>query len=285
MSASKLLKNSRKILRKFSARIPHKDEPGILRKKNGKVVVRLENETYNDQPDIKSLVFICGLHRSGTTLLERLLSAQFELSYLRANVPESEGQHLQRVFAPAAKFGGPGKFAFSYEMRQELENQTDYESYRSQIMNQWSKFVVGNSPTLLEKSPPHLTKIWWLRKVFPNSKFIIFSRDPRAVSAATEKWSQTTLTELMLHWNAAYSCAFADFHEQDCIISRYEDLVEHPEDELARIGSFLSLKPRSEMLNIENRFSELKSTNPKYIEAHKGAIYGRGIWEKFGYNF
>ena len=34
-------------------------------------LARLEGVTYTDDPVIERLVFICGLHRSGTTALER----------------------------------------------------------------------------------------------------------------------------------------------------------------------------------------------------------------------
>lgn len=245
---------------------------------------RLDTEDYATHPNITSVGFICGLHRSGTTLLERLLVQRFEVSYLRASVPESEGQHMQTVFSAANKFGGPGGFAFRKDMLDELEAQTDYTRYNEQILNEWSRFIVGDSPTLLEKSPPHLTKLWWLRKVFPGSKFIIVTRDPRAVSAATRKWAETSLAELMMHWNAAYSKAAQDFDESDCIIARYEDLMERPAQELDRLGAFLSLKHRSDAIGVDARFAELTNSNGKYITAHEGTVYGHGIWNKFGYD-
>lgn len=253
------------------------------RRRKPLVAARIESEDYNGNPQISSLVFICGLHRSGTTLLERMLTAQFELSCLRATVPESEGQHMQNVFASARGFGGPGAFAFSRRMREELQQLTDYAGCRERILQDWSRFVVGSAPVLLEKSPPHLTKIWWLRRVFPGCRFIIVTRDPRAVAAATQKWSKTSLPELMMHWNAAYSQADADFSEADCIISRYEDFVEQPGAEMQRLGAFLQVPARRGAVAMEERFAELENSNPKYIEAHEGTVYGRGVWDRFGY--
>jgi hypothetical protein len=59
------------------------------------------------------LVFVCGLHRSGTTPLTRCLADHPQVSGFRGTgVPEDEGQHLQDVYAAAAAFGGPGGFAF-----------------------------------------------------------------------------------------------------------------------------------------------------------------------------
>ena len=58
------------------------------------------------------LVFVGGLHRSGTTPLARALSAHPDISgFSNTGVPEDEGQHLQDVYPPAYVLGGPGRFA------------------------------------------------------------------------------------------------------------------------------------------------------------------------------
>ena len=62
----------------------------------------------------KKIVFISGLHRSGTSVLHRELSACRQCSGFRnTGVPEDEGQHLQTVFPNAAFYGGPEEFAFN----------------------------------------------------------------------------------------------------------------------------------------------------------------------------
>ena len=53
-------------------------------------------------------VFLAGLHRSGTTLLARLLAAHPEISgFSETGVPADEGQHLQGVYPAAREYGGP----------------------------------------------------------------------------------------------------------------------------------------------------------------------------------
>ena len=245
---------------------------------------RLPNVDYASNPKIGRLIFICGLHRSGTTLLERLLVARYELSYLRANVPESEGQHMQSVFASARPYGGPGRFAFSQKMQADLRLLSDHPACRSRIMADWHPFITGDGPVLLEKSPPNLTKIWWLRQVFPGALFIIMARDPRAAAAATRKWTNTSLPELMMHWNAAYSQAMADLRDSDCITLRYEDLTKDSRAELPRLADFLRLTPRRAIAPIEDRYVELHNTNDEYIRQHAGTRYGAGIWNQFGYD-
>ena len=66
--------------------------------------------------DDKTFVFIGGLHRSGTSILHRLLCEHPDTSgFEDTGVPEDEGQHLQSVFEPAYIHGGPGEFAFHAE--------------------------------------------------------------------------------------------------------------------------------------------------------------------------
>lgn len=245
---------------------------------------RLPDVDYNNSPAIDRFVFICGLHRSGTTLLERLLASRFDVAYLRASVPESEGQHMQSVYRAANVYGGAGRFAFSREMPADLERLlSDPEACRARIIADWNRFVVGTSSTLLEKSPPNLTKIDWLRQVFPGARFVIMTRDPRAASAATRKWSNTPLEELMRHWDTAYSQAVAQSREEDCTVLRYEDLCENQDGEISRIAAFLRLDARDSSGHIEERHRELTNSNAKYFAMHGDTRYGPGIWDHFGY--
>lgn len=246
-------------------------------------VQRTPGIEYNEDPRVEQLVFICGLHRCGTSLLEHILVSELDLSCLRMNVSENEGQHAQSVYSPAFVFGGPGRFAFSADMQRELGALCDYENHRKAILSDWASFVVGSSATMIEKSPPNLTKIWWLRSVFPGARFIILARDPRAVAGATRKWSRTSLEELMMHWHVAYSAALKDFRPDDCIAVKYEDFTANPESTVDRIAHFLAIGRRPAVLTISDRFKKMSNSNDEYIAMHGGRTYGRGAWNGFGY--
>ena len=66
----------------------------------------------------KKFIFISGLHRSGTSLLYKILKENDKISGLEnTNEIEDEGQHVQSVYEPAYKYGGVGKFGFNENAR------------------------------------------------------------------------------------------------------------------------------------------------------------------------
>ena len=251
--------------------------------RNGYTIQRLAGVAYNEDPRPERFVFVCGLHRSGTSLLEHALVSHLELSCLRMTVPESEGQHAQAIYSPASRFGGPGRFAFSHAMEEELEGLSNYDANRNAILAEWRPFVFGSFPTLIEKSPPNLTKIWWLRRCFPGAKFIILARNPMAVAGATQKWSGTTIEELMMHWSVAYSMALRDMDARDCMTIRYEDFVTAPGPTIENVANFLGIARRIPPLQSTERFAVLTNSNDKYLSLHDCRDYGRGAWDAFGY--
>ena len=53
----------------------------------------------------KKYVFICGLHRSGTTTLTNIIATSNLISELtKTKAPKNEGQHVQSVYAPASRY-------------------------------------------------------------------------------------------------------------------------------------------------------------------------------------
>jgi len=168
-------------------------------------------------------------------------------------------------------------------MFDDMDTLTDHAACRTTIIADWSKFVIGSEAALLEKSPTNLTKIPWLRKVFPGSVFVIVVRDPRAVSAATQKWSNTSLEELMMHWNVAYSVALRDSGD-DCYFIRYEDFCVSPDRAIAATGLSQHLVQRRHPIQLEARFQELHNNNGEYLHLHACKYYGSGVWKHFGYN-
>ena len=192
------------------------------------------------------LVFLAGLHRSGTTLLARLLAAHPEISgFSGTGVPADEGQHLQTVYPEAATYGGPGRFGFAPESHLTEESPLVSEESARAIFEQWSRHWDLARPVLLEKSPPNLLKTRFLQALFPGSAFVVIVRHPIPVSIPTAKWRGTRRYDrLLAHWLRCHALFEADREHLGRVhVLTYEQLVRDPAGVLRGIFEFLGLEP------------------------------------------
>lgn len=210
----------------------------------------------------KKFIFISGLHRSGTSLLYRILKEQDEISGLsKTNELEDEGQHVQTVYKPAYEFGGVGKFGFDINARLDENSKLINEINRKKLFNEWSRFWDLEKNILLEKSPPNIIRTRFLQKMFPNSYFINITRHPIATSIASKKWSKTSLDELISHWIKCHEIFNEDKKMIRNIINiKYEDLINNNEEILAQLSKFLKLNIKPSKIEIR------KGINDKYFK-------------------
>ena len=204
--------------------------------------------------DNKKFVFIGGLHRSGTSILHRLLCEHPQTSgFSHTAVPENEGQHLQTVFKAAYEFGGPGEFAFHLDAHLTEHSALINQNNKEKILTEWGAYYDMKKSVLLEKSPPNMIRSRFFRQMFPGSKFIFIVRHPIAVSLATEKWSNKTITERLLHWYTAHSIMMDDIDSaDDCLVIRYEDFVRSPGHILDQICDLAGMRRFSASERVED---------------------------------
>lgn len=189
--------------------------------------------------------FICGLHRSGTSLVFKCLRDHPEISgFANTGVPEDEGQHLQSVVPTAKSYGGPGRFGYAQQAYLDETSELATPETAATILEDWSPYWDMDKAVLLEKSPPNLIRTRFLQQLFPNSYFIIITRHPIAVSYATKKWKKISVSGLIQHWLFCHEAFLKDqpFLEKSIMI-RYEDFVQKPDQILEDIYTFLALEP------------------------------------------
>lgn len=108
---------------------------------------------------------------------------------------------------------------------------------------------------------------------YPNSKFIVLSRDPRdnvliKIKRAIKKNKRPSTVFLAKTWNYEYKTLHNKISKLDSrryIKVKYEDLVSEPEKELNKITSFLNLTYLPEMLDYDEKFKEEVKRNETAI--------------------
>jgi hypothetical protein len=190
------------------------------------------------------LLFVGGLHRSGTTPVARALSAHPEVSgFSNTGVPEDEGQHLQDVYPPAYALGGPGRFARNRSAHLTETSDLATEDSAARLWKSWEPYWDLSRRVLVEKSPSNVVMTRFLQKLFPSSSFVVVIRHPVVVTLSTAKWApRTPLPRLMDNWFAAHELFRADLrHLSRAKVITYEALTRRPEETLGEVADFLGL--------------------------------------------
>lgn len=255
-------------------------------------------EPAHDKPiwETHPIVFVAGLHRSGTTLIHDLLRNHPDVSGFRnTGVPMDEGQHLQDVYQPAKVYGGAGRFGFNPASYLDESSSLNTRENARRLWDQWSKHWDLSRPLLLEKSPPNLVRTRFLQAMFPQASFLVIVRNPVVVAMATRKGDRRSKPiDRVTHWIACYSKFEQDRpHLNRVRVVRYEDLIADTENILAEVQSFLGLssqKPKVQILDKLNDTYMQKWVD--YLASHGRAAKdfvrvredGRELMERYGYS-
>lgn len=197
-------------------------------------------------------VFIAGLHRSGTSLLARLLAGHPEISAIEHSpAPENEGCYLQGGIPHTARHGIPGHYATDPAQRHIEGSAFDTLATRERMLADWAPWFDRAKPWWLEKSPVNLTRMRLYQQLFPMSQFVVILRHPQVLARALRKWTDRPEAELIDYALSAYERLIEDTRcLHAVVILRYEDLVSAPAATMAGLAGFLDLPdnaPRGEI--------------------------------------
>ena len=191
-------------------------------------------------PSDKKIIFICGMPRSGTTLIEQIISSHSEV------LPTGENNFLSMFIKE--------NYLKNFSLIEEKISKNIYSKknlFSEYIYNLFDEynFVSG---VYTDKSVQNFLWIGFIKIFFPNSKIIITDRNKRDVCLSLFK---TNFTNGFM--NFAYNQKeIAEFYNlyleiinfwketlsDDIYIANYEKLIENPEFEIIKLINFCDLR-------------------------------------------
>lgn len=240
----------------------------------------------------RRLTFVGGLHRSGTTLVARIIGASDDASVLTGtgNVLD-EGQHIQDVYLGG--LGNTSEWSFHQQAHLTEEDARRVPDAGARLWQSWSPYWDVDRTVLVERSSPNLTKMRYFQEIFPRSRFIVVTRHPVVQALAVRKWATRTrgrftygFPRLVEHWVHAHDVFAEDaLHIENLLVLRYEHLMRDPTRELGRVAEFLGIELDAEAVGAidagrSNRYAELWQTGGRgqlagRVRSHVGNLGSR----------
>ncbi|MFL6069728.1 MAG: sulfotransferase family protein [Actinomycetes bacterium] len=225
----------------------------------------------------QQLVFVGGLHRSGTTLLARLLASHPDATGLSGTgAPEDEGQHVQDVYAPAERHGGTGRFALKAKAHLTEESPLATPESAQRLWEAWRPYWDSDQRFLIEKSPPNIVMGRFLQQLYPTAAFVFIVRHPVTVTLATRKWrKRTSLPRLMSNWFRAHERTQSDLSSLHRVhMVSYEWLITDPASVMTEVTQFLQMPGTIDTSSVDAGGSTRYEQEWKSLlaDGHRGAV-------------
>lgn len=235
----------------------------------------------------RRLALLAGFPRSGTTLLETMLSAHPEVQST-----DESGVLVEQFVRPLIRDAESASAALielrSFDQDQIMAGRNHYFRCTENVIGERL-----DEHLLIEKDPLLTCDLAIPLRLFPEARFIMPLRDPRDVvlsyyfTMLPFAWNSAPATDIVesakfysdviYHWLNLRQRLPWDWHEV-----RYEKLVGQPELELERLTSFLGIESTDSMLDHEQRRRAKPISTPTYDDIGR-PIYLRsaGRWHHY----
>lgn len=184
-------------------------------------------------------IFIVGMPRSGTTLLESAIAAHPAIA-CAGELPTMP--FAQREFlAWAEEFSWTGGL-IPFELR---------EAIREKYFLQYREIEIGSASFVTDKQPNNFLNVGLIRHVFPEARIIHIRRNPVETGFSifrrnfTRQWQFTNSLEEIGHYYGQYariSAHWAKVLGEQIAFVQYEELVQNFERELRRLINHCGLE-------------------------------------------
>ena len=229
----------------------------------------------NDATDGRKYVFICGLQRSGTSVLGRNI-ARLEncTGFKNTDMPMDEGRFLQDVYPFDGKFGEAGSFGFDARAHRTETSTLLTPENIARLRASWHAHWDASKSICVEKTPANLLMSRFLQAAFPNSYFVVIWRHPVSVSLATQRWKVSTrpLYRLFEHWLHCHQLFEEDRKYLKHVYElRYEEYIKNPGKYHTEIAAFIGTRVPEPPTQDTSRYVA-QSRNPRRVRVPEAAM-------------
>ena len=236
----------------------------------------LDFSKVNKYEDTGNKIFILGLPRSGTTLLERIISSHPKVSSV---------SEISVVFDEISK-----NIFSDGSMNEEKSNNFIQIDFNKKYLNILNSFNIKND-FIIDKTLVNFWYIGFIKIFFPNSKIIHSLRNPKDnclsiyknLFPTNERWlyNQEEMGEYYLIYNDLMKFWNKLFKNQ-IYNSKYEDLVNNKDKFIREIISFCGLEWDDKCLNHHKNNNPIKtlSLNQANKPIYKSSINSSKLYER-----
>ncbi|MBL0712169.1 MAG: glycosyltransferase, partial [Desulfosarcina sp.] len=232
----------------------------------------------------RNLIFLIALPRSGSTLLQRILSAHQDictttepwlmLHPLHALKPDE----VRTKYEHALAIGALRDFLKHFPEGEDLY----YKSARAYGLTFYSRIVeISGKSLFLDKTPRYYTIIPELKRTFPNARFIILLRNPMAVlSSVLQTWCRNDPARLIRSANyrdmtdgPRMIVEGINYLKDKAAIVSYEELITTPSKTVQKLCDFLEIDFSKEMI----RYGSHSAPQGRYGDQNNVHLYDRPV--------
>ena len=182
-------------------------------------------------------IFVVGMPRSGTTLVEQILASH-------SNVEATdELPYLERIGLELEQSGGYAKALSTFSDEQQ-------QNYASRYLKQVAPYRQLGLDYFIDKNPGNFLHIGLIKELFPNAKIINVVRDPldNAMSVFKQYFHRGnefsySLAGIVFYWQGYLTLMkhWEQLYPGEVMHLDYEALVNHPEEKITEILEYCGL--------------------------------------------
>ncbi|MDG1733326.1 MAG: sulfotransferase [Thalassotalea sp.] len=190
-------------------------------------------------------IFIVGMPRSGTTLVEQILASHSKVA------TTDELPYIERIALDMEMKGGYVNNLLSMSDDKAKESAKQY-------LAQASNYLTAHEGVFIDKNPNNFMHIALIKRLFPKAKIINVIRDPadNAMSVYKQYFSNGhdysySIPGIIFYWQGYLSLMFhwKKLFNKDIYQLDYADLVEHPEQNIKKLLAYCELEFEMDCLN------------------------------------